>query len=183
MSAAVKEDSRRMKDDSRRMKEDSRRVKDDSRTKRADPSVRADAEAILARIHTLRRGLLRHNPYADAERAGLTGPQVAVMTALVAKGAMTLTGLSQAVRLSHSTASGIVDRLESRGLVARTPDETDRRRTTITVTENVRRYVRQLDEGPAGRLASSLARATPADRRAIRRGLELLCELLQLPHE
>ena len=156
------------------------RSRKETRMSRSDSTVRADAEEVVARIRTLRRALL-HNPYSDAERAGLTGPQVTVMTALVAKGPMTLTELSHTLRMSHSTASGIVDRLQSRGLIRRTQDTADRRRTSIAVTEIVTRYVRQLDEGPSGRLASRLAHATPAQRRAIKRGLKLLCDLLQVP--
>jgi DNA-binding MarR family transcriptional regulator len=146
---------------------------------RPDPTVNAEAEEIIARIRALRRDLL-HNPYADAERAGLTGPQVTLMACLVRSGPLTLTDLSRTLRMSHSTASGIVDRLQARGLVRRVQDTADRRRTRITVTEKVTRYVGQIAEGPSGRLANALAHASPAQRRAITTGLRLLCELLQL---
>jgi DNA-binding MarR family transcriptional regulator len=102
------------------------------------------------------------------------------MACLVNRGPMTVTELSRNVGMSHSTASGIVDRLQSRGLVRRTQDATDRRRTRITVTEKVARYVRQLEEGPAGRLAAALERASTGQRRAIRKGLRLLSDLLRV---
>jgi DNA-binding MarR family transcriptional regulator len=136
-----------------------------------------DADAILSQLRMLRRDVLR-NPYADAAEHGLTGPQVTVMALVVSKGPLTLTELSRSLSMSHSTASGIVDRLETRGLVRRTPDAADRRRTAITVTEGVRRYVRELEEGPSGRLVRVLRTATPAQRAVIKRGLTLLCELL-----
>jgi hypothetical protein len=41
------------------------------------------------------------------------------------------------------------------------------------------RYVQDLQAGPTGRLAAALARATPSEREAIRRGLRLLSELLR----
>src|ERR687885_1307752 len=109
-----------------------------------DASLAAEAEEILGLLRALRRDLAR-NPFADAERSGLTGPQVTAMTCLVTRGALTLTELSRAMGTSHSTASGIVDRLQARGLVRRTPDATDRRRTRLTVTEDVTRYVRELE--------------------------------------
>lgn len=146
---------------------------------RPDPAVNAQAEEIVARIRALRRDLL-HSPFADAERAGLTGPQVTLMACLVRSGPITLTELSRTLRMSHSTASGIVDRLQARGLVRRMQDTTDRRRTRITVTEKVARYVGQLEAGPSGRLAHALEHASPAQRRAITTGLRLLCEILQL---
>ena len=145
---------------------------------RQDPALIAEAEEILAHVRALRRDLLR-NPFADAERSGLTGPQVTVMASLVSRGPMTLTELSRTLGMSHSTASGIVDRLQAQGLVRRTPDATDRRRTQITVTEPVTRYVRELEEGPSGRLAAALKSASPDQRRAIQQGLSLLRELLQ----
>ena len=100
------------------------------------------------------------------------------MTHLVMQGPTTLTELSRAMGISHSTASGIVDRLQARGLVQRTQDAADRRYTRISVTEQVRRYVEQLGEGPLGRLADALERATPQQRQTIREGLVLLRQLL-----
>lgn len=142
-----------------------------------DPALVAETQEILAHVRALRRELL-HNPFADAAGSGLTGPQVTVMACLVGAGPITLTELSRHLGMSHSTASGIVDRLQARGLVRRTPDERDRRRTRITVTEDVTRYVRELEEGPAGRLAAALAHASPEQRHAIREGFRLLRQLL-----
>lgn len=143
-----------------------------------NPALIAEAEEILALVRVLRRDLLR-NPTEDAEGAGLTGPQVSVMACLVGRGATTLTDLSRMLGMNHSTASGIVDRLQSRGLVRRTQDPADQRRTRILVTEKVTRYVHELQEGPSGRLARALAGASAAQRRAIKKSLTLLCELLR----
>ncbi|HJZ77753.1 MAG TPA: MarR family transcriptional regulator [Vicinamibacterales bacterium] len=147
------------------------------RSPRRDPVLQREAEEILATVRTLWKDLFR-NPYAEAEQQGVTGPQVTVMACLVGKGATTLTELSRSLGMSHSSASGIVDRLESRGLVRRTQDTRDRRRTSIEVTEAVRRYVRELEEGPSGRLVRTLESATPAQRAVISKGLRLLRALL-----
>jgi DNA-binding MarR family transcriptional regulator len=143
-----------------------------------DRATGAFADEILALVRALRRDLLR-NPSEDADGFGLTGPQVSVMACLVGRGPSTLTEVSRALGMNHSTASGIVDRLQSRGLVRRTRDPVDQRRTRITVTEKVTTYVSELQEGPSGRLARVLGRATLAERRAIREGLSLLCGLLR----
>jgi DNA-binding MarR family transcriptional regulator len=63
-------------------------------------------------------------------------------------------------------------------MVRRREDAADRRRTSIEVTEAVRRYVRELDEGPSGRLVRILKTATPAERARISDGLRLLADLL-----
>ena len=147
-----------------------------------DSVVHRDAEAILATVRALWKDHVR-NPFADAEQHGITGPQITVMACLVRSGPKTLTELSRTLGMSHSTASGIVDRLESRGLLRRTEDASDRRRTQIQVTEDVQRYVRKLEEGPSGRLARALEAATPAQRATIKNGLALLRNLLSSHRE
>ena len=143
-----------------------------------EPAITAQADEIIALVRTLRRDLLR-NPAEDAEREGLTGPQISVMACLVGKGPSTLTEVSRTLGINHSTASGIVDRLQARGLVRRAQDPADRRRTRIVVTDKVTRYVSDLQQGPSGRLASALGGASPKDRRAITKGLKLLAALLR----
>ncbi len=145
---------------------------------RREPTIAAQAEEILAVIRALRRDLL-HNPAEDADQAGLTGPQVSVLACLVSKGPTTLTEVSRTLGMNHSTASGIVDRLQARGLVRRTLDAADRRRSRIVVTDKVTRYVHELQVGPAGRLAAELGKASPAERQAITEGLRLLSRLLR----
>jgi DNA-binding MarR family transcriptional regulator len=142
--------------------------------------IAQQAEETLVHIRTLWRDLFR-NPLAEAAEHGLTGPQVTVMTCLVNRGSMTVTELSGLIGMSHSTASGIIDRLEARGLVRRSPDAKDQRRTAIAVTDMVTRYVRELEAGPSGRLASALAMASADQRRAISKGLETLRAILDRP--
>jgi MarR family transcriptional regulator, lower aerobic nicotinate degradation pathway regulator len=144
---------------------------------RRDPALVREAEETLAHVRVLWRELFR-NPFAEAEASGVTGPQVSLMAALVTRGPMALTELSRALGTSHSTASGIVDRLASRGLVQRTPDPADRRRTRISVTDKVTRYVGELEAGPALRLATALESISADQRHAIRNGLQLLREIL-----
>jgi MarR family transcriptional regulator, organic hydroperoxide resistance regulator len=146
--------------------------------RRREPALAAQAEEIVALVRALRRDLLR-SPVEDAEREGLTGPQVSVMACLVSKGPTTLTEVSRSLGMSHSTASGIVDRLQARGLVRRAEDEGDQRRTRIIVTDKVARYVQDLEAGPAGRVAAALAKTTRGERAAIRKGLKRLAELLR----
>jgi DNA-binding MarR family transcriptional regulator len=147
---------------------------------RRNPSLMNDAEEILADIKTLWRDLFR-NPFDEAKESGLTGPQVTVLACLVTRGPMALTELSRTLSMSHSTASGIVDRLQQRGLLQRRDDAADRRRTAIVVTDNVTQYVRQLEAGPAGRLVAALERATPDQRRMITKGVKTLRKLLDEP--
>lgn len=138
-----------------------------------DPDTAYLAEETVGHIRALWRILFR-NPIAEAEEEGLTGPQVSVMAFLVSKGPSAVTEVARAVGMGHSTASGIVDRLQARGLVERGQDPADRRRSVVRVTGSVTRYVRGLMLGPSGRVAEVFARMSVADRRGIARALARL---------
>lgn len=69
------------------------------------------------------------------EEHGLTGPQLAVLREISRMGSFSAGALAQAVHLSPPTLSGILDRLERRGLLKRTRSDHDRRSLVVTVTE------------------------------------------------
>lgn len=150
----------------------------------ADPDKQAAAlaEDVMEHVRALRKLLLGGGPEpSDRHGSGLTGPQVATIRALVNQGPATLTELAERLHLSHSTTSGIVDRLQARGLVARSRDERDGRVSRVAVTAPVEAYVRKLRSSPYGGLVTALERATPAQRAAVVEGLSTLRELLEEP--
>jgi DNA-binding MarR family transcriptional regulator len=69
------------------------------------------------------------------ERFSITGPQLIALEELARLGEAPVGVLARSVHVSHPTMTGIVDRLERRGLVARVRDEADRRRISVTVTD------------------------------------------------
>jgi DNA-binding MarR family transcriptional regulator len=139
------------------------------------------AEAIDRDLRAIRERI-RRPLEAEIARGDLTGPQQSVMHALVRSGGMSLKELSAHLGLAHSTVSGIVDRLQERGMVERRPSETDRRVTRIGVTRQVRDFVRDTIPGLLLHpLEEALARATAAQRRAIVEGLKALREVLEKP--
>lgn len=94
------------------------------------------------------------------------------MQALFHAGGQSLKELSRRVGLAHSTVSGIVDRLEKRGMAERGPNPADGRASIIEVSKMVRDYMR--DTYPAIALhpvTAALRRAKPAERAAILEGL------------
>jgi len=126
------------------------------------------------------RQILRQPVEAEFARGNLTGPQRSVMQALFQAGGLSLKELSRCVGLAHSTVSGIVDRLEKRGLAERQPNPTDARATIIAVSKPVRNYMR--DTFPAIALhpvTAALRRAKPAERAAILEGLRTLRRVVE----
>jgi DNA-binding MarR family transcriptional regulator len=75
--------------------------------------------------------------------------------------------LALALRCDNSNVTGIVDRLEDRGLVERRPGEHDRRVKMLMITERGAQVraglAARLDEPP-----EALANLSPEDQRALR---------------
>jgi DNA-binding MarR family transcriptional regulator len=132
------------------------------------------AQEIEGHLSAVRR-ILRQPVEAEFARGHLTGPQRSVMEALFHSDGMPLKDLTRRVELAHSTVSGIVDRLEKRGMVERRSNPGDRRSSTIAVSKQVRDYMR--DTLPAIAIhpvGAALRRARPAERIAILEGLRAL---------
>ena len=126
------------------------------------------------------RQILRQPVAAEFARGHLTGPQRSVMQALFHAGGQSLKELSRRVGLAHSTVSGIVDRLEKRGMAERGPNPADGRASIIEVSKMVRDYMR--DTYPAIALhpvTAALRRAKPAERAAILEGLRTLRRVVE----
>jgi DNA-binding MarR family transcriptional regulator len=88
---------------------------------------------------------------------------------------LTLGELGRQLELSHSTVSGIVDRLEAKGVVQCTPKPDDRRSVTVALADRMARTGPPLaNDGPAHGLESALASATDDERRRMLDGFALL---------
>ncbi len=116
--------------------------------RRAARQVTPDAVQPLdanQRAEEVRRALRRTIRAIDlhsrslARSYGLTGPQLAVLRVLAEQpGEMTGSGLARAASISHATVTGIVGRLEARGLIERRRSGSDRRSILLHLTEHGR---------------------------------------------
>jgi DNA-binding MarR family transcriptional regulator len=144
----------------------------------ADDHAYAQAQQIVALFYGLRRHVLRRSR-AELARSGLTGNQLNLVSLLGRSGPRSLGELSQQLELSQSTVSGMVDRLQARGIVERTSSPEDRRVTRVSLTDAISRQARALvDRGPGARLVAVLAAATPEQRQSMVDGLALLQQCL-----
>lgn len=150
-----------------------------ARSRHSQTAVSRYAAQIEQDLAAIRRAM-RHQLEAEYAKGDITMPQKAAMQIVVHTPGITLKELSQAISLAHSTVSGIVDRLEKRGLIERRPDDADRRLSRIhpssAVTHFVRERIPALRSGP---LHSALARASAGDRTKIASALQRLRELLE----
>ncbi|MEU7379741.1 MULTISPECIES: MarR family transcriptional regulator [unclassified Streptomyces] len=88
--------------------------------------------------------------YEEYEEAAgehaLTGAQARLLS-LLSLEPLPMRRLAQKLKCEPSNVTGIVDRLETRGLVERRPDPGDRRVKLAAATEEGRRVARELREG------------------------------------
>jgi len=90
-------------------------------------------DLIVAAIRRLMRAVEVHSRRLVDEH-GLTGPQLATLQEALKTGPVAASALARAVHLSCATMTGILTRLEKRGLVERARGESDRRTVMVSVT-------------------------------------------------
>jgi DNA-binding MarR family transcriptional regulator len=144
-------------------------------------TIAALTEQVECDLSRIRRAL-RRPLEAEVAKGGLTVPQISVMQVVVRHDGISLKDLSNAVSLAHSTVSGIVDRLEKRGMLSRRTDQQDGRISRVYPTAVVREFVRdQIPSLTRRPLEAALERLKQAERvdlgNAVRRLRELLEEV------
>ncbi|UWG97082.1 MarR family transcriptional regulator [Dehalobacter sp. DCM] len=109
---------------------------------------------------------------------GVTMPQGMVLTVLTHHGEMKISELSNAVNLSNSTISGIVDRLEKQELVIRTRSEDDRRIVYVKASPKAESFHKQHHDMIRQNMEKMLSKATPEEIEKIYDGLTVLKKVL-----
>jgi DNA-binding MarR family transcriptional regulator len=90
---------------------------------------------VMAALRRIIRAIDLHSR-SLVQRFGLTGPQLVVLKELVETTPHTVGDLANAVNLSHATVTGILDRLERKGMVERKRSTEDRRKIIVSPTES-----------------------------------------------
>jgi len=98
----------------------------------------------------------------------------AVLAALEEFGPDSQSGLSDRTGIYRSDLVPTINELTARGLVVRAPDPADRRRNAITLTDEGRRHLKDLDELLASAEAELLAPLSAADQAELVRLLKLI---------
>ena len=75
--------------------------------------------------------------------------------------------LGRHLGLDKSSISGLVDRARRRGLIIRTPSETDGRSFRVSITENGREIVEKISAAYADRITILTETLTPQDRQIL----------------
>jgi len=102
----------------------------------------AVAEAVMQALRRISRAIELHS-HSLASRYGLTVPQLAVLKELGTADGRSIGELTRAVHLSQATVTGILDRLQRRGLIQRRRGEADKRKVHVWLTEAGREALRR----------------------------------------
>jgi DNA-binding MarR family transcriptional regulator len=97
---------------------------------------------------------MRHMRHWPGGRLSLV--HINVLAILELDGPLTMRGLAEAMDVSQASATGIVDRMEQRGLVERRRDDEDRRVVRVTLTDEGRRLVSGMTAERRDHLAAML---------------------------
>jgi DNA-binding MarR family transcriptional regulator len=97
-------------------------------------------EAIVSALRRIIRAIDLHSRELLVNY-GLTAPQLLTLQELDRLQPTPVGTLAAAVHISQATMTGILDRLEQRGLVERTRDVQDRRSVTVTLTKEGKKFL------------------------------------------
>jgi len=135
----------------------------------------------VRRLRADLRQLLRLLGVLDREEARCCGMSLAQCNALLEVAScpgLSVSDLAERLLLDRSTASRLVDRLVSQGLLKRELSPEDRRRVTLTPSEEGWELVGGVERSMDEWFESALAFLSEDERRMVFCGLELLLKVL-----
>jgi DNA-binding MarR family transcriptional regulator len=134
-------------------------------------------ESIVGAIRRLNRAV-----YLDASRTsrefGLTRAQSGVLKLLLINGPLSSADLSRKLYLTPPNMTGIIDRLEKKGLVGRTRQKVDRRVVLITLTESGNDLSRRLPDSIERKLVSELIELSPDQIQMLSKAMIQIVQLM-----
>ncbi len=143
--------------------------------------MKPETESVIKGIVISIRKLIRAvsvDSQKIGRRYGLTGPQSGVLRSLVRNGPKSSADLSRKLYVTPSNITGIIDRLEKKGLVDRIKKEGDRRVSLINLTETGAALGRSMPDPIEKRLISELADLDPEEVRLLDMAINQILDML-----
>ena len=112
----------------------------------------------------------------------ITGPQLITLLAVEEQGPMTASAIASYIHLSPSTVIGILDRLETKGLIRRERDLKDRRLVWVSLTEKGKVLTENAPSPLQDSLAEAFNKLPDTELEMIVESLERIVELMKM-HE
>lgn len=117
---------------------------------------------------------LKHKFHHLIQDSELTFPQLSVISMLEKYGEQKVSELSEKMGLSDSTVSGILDRLEQKGIIKRERTKDDRRVVKISLTGKSKKFCNDFRQKKEEFFTQLLKRLSDQEIKDIIKGLEIL---------
>lgn len=139
----------------------------------------AEDEVVLLRLfQRLSVELLRHHRHM-AHTVDVNQTDLLALGLLAVRGPLTVNALGGELELSSAAVSGLVDRLEATGHLARTRDPVDRRRVVVHATALAGQVARAALAPFLEELRAALGRCSPDERAGAARVLQGALDALE----
>jgi DNA-binding MarR family transcriptional regulator len=140
-------------------------------------------KTISETMQSLRRIFKAIHDYSKDVSAnfGITGPQLWALKTIAQEGSLPLGELSRKMYLHPSTISGVIDRLEDKGYVARVRDNDrgDRRVINVGLTLKGRRLVNKTPNPIQGKMLYGLRKLKKEELNLICRSVQKLVKIME----
>jgi DNA-binding MarR family transcriptional regulator len=117
------------------------------------------------------------------ERTGLTGPQLALLREAARMDKPMASELADAIHLSRATVTGILDRLEMRGLIERVRNGRDRRSIFVQITPQGEAQLKAAPSGLQEHFLQKLGRLEPWEQNNILTTLNRVVGMMETESE
>ena len=108
-------------------------------------------EAIFKNFHAIKR-VYSHGSRFSHRHFGVTMTQASVLMLLMHEGRKTMSEVAEALEVSKSAATQLLDSLIEKGFVERTQDESDRRVAYVAMSRRGCRHLKQVRRRSAGHI-------------------------------
>ena len=138
------------------------------------------AATVAEIVNNIRRVFQVFNDYSKKAKreTGLTGPQLWAIKMIAENAPVKVSDLARLMFVQPATVVGILDRLEGKGLAARTRSRKDRRVVTVALTRAGKDLVDQAPEVVQGHLVKGLETLPSHRLLLIEDGMEQLVKIL-----
>ena len=143
----------------------------------AEPSAAGHSAACLRLMRLfprVMRGIRRYQDQAVPETGVALSPRHVAALEQLREGPLSVGALADQLGLSLSTVSGVLADLDQAGLVERSADQADRRRTIVQIRAEARRAVEEWLDGASAPLARVLDRLDTEERAAFIKAMDML---------
>ncbi len=110
----------------------------------------------------------------------VSSAQLNCLLALYENGPLSSSQIARHIFVKPSTVTGIIDRLEQKGLARRTRQSTDRRVITIELTESGERLSENAPPPIQQKIMDGLSRLSAREAESILQGLQTLTQMLEV---